>query len=102
MSFPGSCECPIPGSVQGQTGWGPELPDLALDLVVCNPAYGKSLELDVVKVSSNTSLWFYDCTILSDHNFTYICIWKTPKRSVLIFKELYLESLGNNLLRIRI
>jgi len=35
------CGCPIPGGVQGQVEWDPEQPDLALDLVVKNPAYGR-------------------------------------------------------------
>ena len=32
------CGCSVPGGVQGQIGWGPGLPDLALDMEVGNPA----------------------------------------------------------------
>jgi len=38
--------CLIPGSVQGQAGWGPGQPALVLHLVVGNPTYGRGLELD--------------------------------------------------------
>lgn len=31
---------PHPWSVQSQVGWDPEQPDLLLDIVVGNPAYG--------------------------------------------------------------
>jgi len=39
-------KCPIPGGVQGQAGWGPEQPGLVPDLVDCNPACRRMLELD--------------------------------------------------------
>ena len=43
------CECPLPGSIQGQAGWGFE----QLDLEGGVPAYSNGLELDDLKVSSN-------------------------------------------------
>ena len=36
-----SCRCPVPGGVHGQVGWGPEQPDLMLDLAVGNSVNGK-------------------------------------------------------------
>ena len=33
-----SCECPVPGGVQGQVGWGPGQPGLAPNLEVGGPA----------------------------------------------------------------
>ena len=38
------CGCPVPGGVQGQVGWGPEYPGLALDVEVGGPACGGELE----------------------------------------------------------
>lgn len=35
------CGCPIPGGVQGQVGWGPGQPGLALNVEVSGPACGK-------------------------------------------------------------
>ena len=35
------CGWPVPGSVQGQVGWGPGQPDLVTDLVVGNPVQGR-------------------------------------------------------------
>jgi len=32
-----SCECPIPGGVQSQDGWGPGQPELGPDLLVGSP-----------------------------------------------------------------
>ena len=40
------CECPIPGDVQGQVGWGPGQPGLVLYGEVGGPACGRGLELD--------------------------------------------------------
>lgn len=37
-----SCECPNPGSVQGQTGWGFQPTNLVKDV----PAHGGGLRLD--------------------------------------------------------
>ena len=37
-----SCGCPIPGSVQGQVGWGFEQPDLMKDV----PAHGRGAGLE--------------------------------------------------------
>ena len=34
-----SCGCPLPGSVQGQVGWGFEQPDLVADV----PAHGRGV-----------------------------------------------------------
>jgi len=34
------CGCPVPGGVQGQVGWGPGQPGLALYLKVGHPACG--------------------------------------------------------------
>jgi len=41
-SCPEKLWCPIPGSAQGQVGWGPGQPGL----VGGNPAYGRGLEPD--------------------------------------------------------
>jgi len=35
---------PHPAGIQGQAGWGPGQFDEVLDLVICNPAYGKEVE----------------------------------------------------------
>ena len=35
------CGCPIPGGIQGQTGWGPGQSDLMPNLVVGKPAHGR-------------------------------------------------------------
>jgi len=40
------CECPIPGGVQDQAGWGPGQPGVVPDLEVGVPACGRRLELD--------------------------------------------------------
>jgi len=34
------CGCPIPGSVQGQVGWGPGQPGVVLKVEVGGPACG--------------------------------------------------------------
>ena len=34
------CECPVPGDVQGQVGWGPGQPGLVLSVKVGSPACG--------------------------------------------------------------
>jgi len=39
--LPRDCECPLPGSFQGQDGWGSEQPGLVGGV----PAYGRGLEL---------------------------------------------------------
>ena len=39
------CECPLPGSVQGQAGWGCEQPGLEGGV----PAYSRELELNDLK-----------------------------------------------------
>ena len=36
------CGCPLPGSVQGQVGWGSEQPDVAKDV----PTHGRGDGLD--------------------------------------------------------
>ena len=38
------CGCLIPGSVQGQVGWGPGQPGLVLNVEVGGPACGGGLE----------------------------------------------------------
>ena len=38
------CGCLIPGSVQGQVGWGPGQPGLVLNVEVGGPACGGDLE----------------------------------------------------------
>ena len=38
--------CPIPGGVQGQVGWSPGQPTVALDMEVGGPACGRGLETD--------------------------------------------------------
>ena len=35
-----SCGCPLPGSVQGEVGWGLEQPDLVEDV----PAHGRGMD----------------------------------------------------------
>ena len=40
------CECPHPGSTQGQAGWGCEQPGQERD----PPAIGRDLELGVLKI----------------------------------------------------
>ena len=35
------CGCPVPGGVQGQVGWGPEQPGLALNGEVGGSACGR-------------------------------------------------------------
>ena len=47
-----SCECPIPGGIQGQTGWWPRQPDLVSDLVVGNLAHSKGVGM--------ASIYIYD------------------------------------------
>jgi len=37
-----SCGCPIPGSAEGQAGWGSEQPGLVEGV----PAHGRGFELD--------------------------------------------------------
>lgn len=37
---------PIPGGFRGETGWGPEQPDPARDLVVGNTAHDRGMELN--------------------------------------------------------
>ena len=37
------CGCPIPGGVQGQIGWGPGQPGLALGGMVGGPACGRGV-----------------------------------------------------------
>ena len=37
------CGCPIPGSVQGQVGWGPGQPGLVLDTEVGGPVCGREV-----------------------------------------------------------
>ena len=34
------CGCPVPGSVQGQVGWGPGQPGLVINVEVGSPACG--------------------------------------------------------------
>ena len=41
--LPRALVCPIPGGVQGQVGWGPEHPDLILDLAASNPTCGRGV-----------------------------------------------------------
>jgi len=38
------CGCLVPGNVQGQVGWGTGQPDLALDIVISNPACSRGIE----------------------------------------------------------
>ena len=38
------CGCPVPGGVQGQSGWSPEQPGLALNEEVSGPDCGGGLE----------------------------------------------------------
>ena len=40
------CGCLVSGGIQGQVGWGPQQPELVIDLTVGNPACGTGLELD--------------------------------------------------------
>ena len=37
------CGCPIPGGVQGQSGWGPGKPGLVSNGEVGGPAYGEGV-----------------------------------------------------------
>ena len=37
------CGCPIPGGVQGQSGWGPGKPGLVLDMEVVGLACGRAV-----------------------------------------------------------
>ena len=39
----GSYGCPIPGGVQGQLGWGPVQPDVALDMETGGPACSRGV-----------------------------------------------------------
>lgn len=38
-----SCGCPIPAGTQGRVGWGPEQPELMLDVAVGKHACGRGL-----------------------------------------------------------
>lgn len=49
-----SCQCPIPESIQGQTGWGFQQPGL-METV---PAHGRELELDDLPSPSQPKLFF--------------------------------------------
>ena len=49
------CGCPLPGSIQGQAGWGFEQPGLVGGV----PAYSRGLELDDLKGPFQPKL-FYD------------------------------------------
>jgi len=57
-----SCDCPLPGSVQGQVGWSSEQPGLAKDV----PADGRGVgtRWSLRSVPTLTIVWFYDSLIL--------------------------------------
>ena len=52
------CECPLPGKIQGQAGWGFEQPGLEGGV----PAYSRRLKLDDLKGPFQPKL-FYGCDL---------------------------------------
>ena len=57
------CECPLPGNIQGQAGWGFEKPGLEGGV----PAYSRGLELGDLKGPSQPKP-FYDSLTWTDYN----------------------------------
>jgi len=53
-----NCGCPLPGSVQGQVGWGCEQPGLVEDV----PVHGRGIvtRWSLRSLPNPTILWFYD------------------------------------------
>ena len=59
--LPGGCGCPLPGSTQGQAGWGCEQPGVEGGV----PVYSRGLERDDLKGPFQPKP-FYDALICSD------------------------------------
>jgi len=67
-------QCPIPGGVQGQPGWGPGQPDL----VGGSPALAVGLNWMIFKVSYNTTHSIHDSMICCLNMIgSYIMCWIT-------------------------
>ena len=61
----GSCDCPIPGGVQGLAAWGPGQPDQVLHVVVGKSAQGRVLELDHLRGPLQSKSFYDLSSILS-------------------------------------
>ena len=79
------CGCSIPAVVQDQAGWGPGQSDLALDLLLGNPAHSRVLMITEVpsKPSHSKVLWFCDPLILvaSLNALSVALCWVTVTRA---------------------
>ena len=56
------CGCPVPGGVQGQVGWNPGQPGLALNMEIGSPACGGGVGTwwSLRSIPMQAILWFYD------------------------------------------
>ena len=78
-----SCDCPLPGSVQSQAGWGSEQPGLVEGV----PAHGRGVGTgwSLQSLPTQTSLWVYGpttikMTSLKDSGMPALIKWASMRK----------------------
>jgi len=100
------CGCPVPGSVQGQVGWGPGQPDLVVDNLANGRVVGTGWALRSILVQD--ILWFcglflyvfnlYLCPSMTWHINNAEHVWIEEQKDVILLLDLILHCLINQLL----